>query len=221
MYTKVTVIPDDSTITVDGHALTFPFTASPEVHAIQWKNGKGHIEYTTGAINRALGQEHFAAEVLPFVQLWEMEKARIEEEERRQREAAERPPTLEEARAAKLARIAVETESAIIAGFDYTVEGRTYHFSYDIVDQGNFTKTALSAALAHMGGDAAWRQSWRGWQPDPNGQIVPHILSFDAPAFLALATYAGKEHQERCMAAGWLRQEAAAAAQSPEELEGV
>ncbi len=219
MYTpQVTVIPADGTIIVDGVPLCFPFAAPPDVHALQWKNGTGHIEYTTGAINKVLLEGDYTTVVLPFVWLWEAEKNRTEEEERRREEDAKRPPTLEEARAAALARVSAEMESAILGGFNYTVAGMVYHFSYDLVDQGNFTKAALAAALAQMQGETAWRQPWRGWLAAAGGQAVPRVLSFDAAAFLALALYAGKEHQEKCMAEGWVRQEAVLAAQSVEEL---
>ena len=218
MYTHVTVIPADGTIIVDGVALCFSFPALPDLHAVQWKNGAGHIEYTTGAINKLLLEGDYTTEVLPFVRLWEVEKNRIEEEERRREEDAKCPPTLEEARAATLARVNAEMEYTILGGFDYTVAGVVYHFSYDLVDQGNFTKAALSAALAQMQGETAWRQPWRGWLAVAGGQAVPRVLSFDAAAFLALTLYAAKEHQEKCMAEGWVRQEAALAAQSVEEL---
>ena len=47
-------------------------------------------------------------------------------------------PTLEELKAAKKARIDAETSAAILAGFDYAVDGVNYHFSYALDDQQNF-----------------------------------------------------------------------------------
>ena len=43
--------------------------------------------------------------------------------------------TLNELKEEKKAQIDAEASAAILAGFDYTVDGVTYHFSYDAFDQ--------------------------------------------------------------------------------------
>ncbi|MFR5645463.1 MAG: hypothetical protein ACLUDQ_02930 [Bilophila wadsworthia] len=60
-------------------------------------------------------------------------------------------PTLEELKAAKKARIDAETSAAILAGFDYAVDGVTYHFSYDAFDQQNFADTANVCIMKQSG----------------------------------------------------------------------
>ena len=60
----------------------------------------------TDDLNHPLTSVDYAQDVAPFVELWEAEKARLEAE-------AQRPPTLEEAKAAKLAEINAVADKAI------------------------------------------------------------------------------------------------------------
>lgn len=76
----VTVVPADHLILVDGAPLYFPFDAPADLHALQWHNGAGHLEYTNGAPNRELLEADYPAHVAPYVALWEKEKARLESE---------------------------------------------------------------------------------------------------------------------------------------------
>ena len=96
-------------------------------------------------------------------------------------------PTLEELKAAKKARIDAETSAAILAGFDYAVNGVTYHFSYDAFDQQNFSDTA-NVCLMRQAGMPGLPDSviWNAYTV-PDDELVR--LTFDAPGFLAL--YAG------------------------------
>lgn len=55
-------------------------------------------------------------------------------------------PTLEELKIAKKAQIDAETSAAILSGFDYAVDGVTYHFSYDAFDQQNLRIRRTSAS---------------------------------------------------------------------------
>lgn len=80
MQNHVTVIPQDKTILIDGQGLRFDFTAPADLHALQWHEGAGHIEYNDGQPNRPLGTADYAAEVAPFVAKWQAEKDRLEEE---------------------------------------------------------------------------------------------------------------------------------------------
>ena len=90
MKQHVTVIPSDRVIIVEGAALFFDFAAPSNLHALQWHGGQGHMEFTDD-LNHPLTGQDYADDVLPFVQLWEAEKARQEAE-------ANRPPTLAEAK---------------------------------------------------------------------------------------------------------------------------
>ena len=79
MRTHVTVVPSDRLIIVDGTPLQFGFTAPANLHAVQWHEGRGEMEWTDD-INHPLTPADYAEDVAPFVALWEAEKARIEEE---------------------------------------------------------------------------------------------------------------------------------------------
>ncbi|MCD8350090.1 MAG: hypothetical protein LUC93_05690 [Planctomycetaceae bacterium] len=125
-------------------------------------------------------------------------------------------PTLADVKAARIDSTDARTVELILAGFDYQVSDVFYHFGYSLEDQGNFTKAALSAALAMIQGNVDYRQSWRGWTGG-----VPHTLSFTATEFVALATYAGKTHQENCLASGWAITERIRNAATVEEVESI
>ncbi len=105
MREHVTVVPTDRLIRVDGIPLRFDFAAPGSLRALQWHGGSGHMEWTDD-LNHPLTSVDYAQDVAPFVELWEAEKARLEAE-------AQRPPTLEEAKAAKLAEINAVADKAI------------------------------------------------------------------------------------------------------------
>ena len=75
---QVTVVPSDHLIIVDGAALVFPFDAPTNLHALQWRGGTGHTEWTDGP-NQPLTAEDYDEQVAPFVKLWQDEKARLEQ----------------------------------------------------------------------------------------------------------------------------------------------
>ena len=79
MRTHVTVVPSDRLIIVDGTPLQFGFTAPANLHAVQWHEGRGEMEWTDD-INHPLMPGDYAEDVAPFVALWEAEKARLDEE---------------------------------------------------------------------------------------------------------------------------------------------
>ncbi len=101
----ITVIPADAIVIVDGAALRFDFTAPENLHALQWRGDAGHMEFTDGP-NRTLAAEDYERVVAPYLALWEAEKKRLEAE------TADRPPTLEEAKAAKLAEVMAAYQAA-------------------------------------------------------------------------------------------------------------
>ena len=74
----VTVVPSDSLIIVDGKALVFPFDAPTNLHALQWRGDTGHTEWTDGP-NKPLTAEDYDEQVVPYVKLWQAEKARLEQ----------------------------------------------------------------------------------------------------------------------------------------------
>lgn len=109
MKQHVTVIPSDRLIIVDGASLRFAFDTPADLHALQWHEGRGEMEWTDD-INHPLTPADYADDVAPFVALWETEKARLDAE-------ANRPPTLEQAKTAKISEIRVAFAVAEAGGY--------------------------------------------------------------------------------------------------------
>ena len=93
----ITVIPEDKAVIVDGVCLSFDFPAPENLHALQWRGDAGHMEFADRP-NQTLTAEEYAEVVAPYLALWEAEKKRLEAE-------VDQPPTLDEARAAKLVEV--------------------------------------------------------------------------------------------------------------------
>ena len=74
---KVSIIPSDKTIIVDGQALTFDYDIDPTIHALQWDGDSGEIEYKDGTAN-----EQFTDSTLvdSLVSAYEDEVERLEAE---------------------------------------------------------------------------------------------------------------------------------------------
>ena len=72
---RLTVIPSDSVIILDGEVLKFPFVALPNLHAIQWHDTYGYIEYIGGKQVKTVD----LADVQGFVTAFNAEKARLAE----------------------------------------------------------------------------------------------------------------------------------------------
>lgn len=79
---RVTVVPADRLVIVDGQALTFDFNAPERMHALQWDGKQGHIEWLgyghEPPRNELLAADSYSERVMPYVRLWEEEKARLE-----------------------------------------------------------------------------------------------------------------------------------------------
>lgn len=73
MIINLTVIPDDRFISVDGQGLVFDYPAAANIHAIQWHNGSGHVEFSDELTPNLIiqGQEDYEQYVRPYVQMWE------------------------------------------------------------------------------------------------------------------------------------------------------
>jgi hypothetical protein len=74
---KVSIIPSDKIIIVDGQALTFDYDIDPTIHALQWDGNSGEIEYNDGIAN-----EQFTDSTLvdSLVSAYEDEVERLEAE---------------------------------------------------------------------------------------------------------------------------------------------
>lgn len=78
MISRVTVVPADHLVIVDGEALVFSYPAPKNMHALQWTNNAGHIEWKDGP-NQPLEAADYEHQVAPFVVFWKDEKARREQ----------------------------------------------------------------------------------------------------------------------------------------------
>lgn len=107
---QVTVVPADHLIIVDGAALVFTYVAPENLHALQWRGGTGHTEWTDGP-NKPLTAEDYDEQVVPYVKLWQAEKARLEK--KAAEEAAAR--ALPDAKSAKQNEIQNGYDAALAA----------------------------------------------------------------------------------------------------------
>lgn len=86
MEKDVTVVPADNIIIVNRKLLHFDFSpieGHESMHALQWHDGKGAIEYEDVTKRLELTKENYAGHVQPYVTLWQAEKARIDGENER------------------------------------------------------------------------------------------------------------------------------------------
>lgn len=140
-------------------------------------------------------------------------------------------PTLDEAKAAAIARIDKETSEAILAGFEYEIDPGTgspeaLHFSYDNFDQQNFADSANVALLSLNASPQAERlpasvtwNAYRNHTPEGGGELVR--LTLDPQGFLALYTGGALAHKAAKMEEGGRRKAAVAAAETVEDVEAV
>ena len=80
---RVTVVPSDKLIIVNKEPLRFDYQAPDDLHALQWHDGSGHLEFTDHRPNEPLTMEDYTEKVLPYVRLWEAEKIRLADETRK------------------------------------------------------------------------------------------------------------------------------------------
>ena len=126
--------------------------------------------------------------------------------------------SIEELKADKVSQIDAETSAAILAGFDYIINGTSYHFSYDSFDQQNFSDTANMCQLALSGTEGLPTSvTWNSYLAD--GTLVQHI--FDTQSFLILYTAGAMQHKATQMAIGGQRKAAVLAATTVEEVEAI
>ena len=136
-------------------------------------------------------------------------------------------PTLEEAKDGKLRQIDAETSAAIVAGFDYEVDGEILHFAYDTNDQQNFADTANMVNFSLKGIPGVPESiPWNGWkiERDEDGTEISRSLvrlDLDANAFLALYMQGAMMHKAGLMERGGQRKAHVEAATTLEELEAI
>jgi len=130
-------------------------------------------------------------------------------------------PTFEEIKTAALSRIDSATSAAILAGFEYTIDGESLHFSYDSFDQQNFADSANVATLSLSGIEGlpqsvTWN-AYRHYTLETGGELIR--LTLDPQAFLALYTSGALAHKAAQMEIGGQRKTAVEVAKTVEEIE--
>ena len=78
---RVTIVPADSLVIVDGRGLNVSLTLPGHVHAIQWDDLTGWVEHNDGTPNTQVSQAEYYALIAPALAAWEVA-----------REAADTPP---------------------------------------------------------------------------------------------------------------------------------
>ncbi len=145
---RVTVVPADRLIIVDGEALHFDYPAPASLHALQWDGEQGHMEWTDD-YNMALDASLYDEEVAPFVALWGVEKARLAAEA----EAAEAARLAEyNSETARYARLRAERDRRV-AATDYLIMP-----DYPLGDDAKAAVSAYRQALRDLPaqGGAPW-----------------------------------------------------------------
>lgn len=128
---------------------------------------------------------------------------------------------ISELRTAALSRIDSVTSTAILAGFDYTINGETLHFSYLAEDQQNFSDTFNGVAMKKLMGVKELPETidWNGWKnptPESKGELI--VLTLTPESFIALYTQGAFVHKQTHLEIGKQRKKAIEAATSAEEI---
>ena len=125
-------------------------------------------------------------------------------------------PTLTELIQKETKKVDFVTSVTILSGFDYTINGTVYHFSFGVEDQSNFIQESVraAAAAATPEGKSAYRAYWRGHKADG----TTDTLEFTYEEFMALLMYCGT-NKSNILASGWTKKGQLEACKTKLELE--
>lgn len=131
---------------------------------------------------------------------------------------------IEEARTAALSSIDFATSKAILAGFEYEIEGETLHFSYNHDDQQNFSDTFNGIAMKKLMGIENLPETidWNGWRnhnTNFKGELV--VLTLTPDDFLNLYTQGALVHKQTHLEIGKQRKKAVENASSVDEINNL
>lgn len=116
-------------------------------------------------------------------------------------------PTISELIAKEVAKMDEITSIRILAGFDYEIDGKLYHFGYRLDDQINFSQMNTAAVLAMQ--SAATGSPVEGinsdmlieWQGHADG--TSYTLKLTPLQFVTLSN-AGGNHNKKMLGEGWV-----------------
>lgn len=152
---RLSVIFDDQRVVLNGLAYNVTLPDEPEIHAIQWLADAGEIEFRDPLVpNQAIDDP---AIVAPYQALWQA--AHI---------AANPPPTFEDRKAAKQAKINATRDLRVDKGFlfaGYRIQSRPS-------DRENIANLGLDARDAVAKGAVAGDYFWHPQFPDGFGFIT-------------------------------------------------
>ena len=110
----------------------------------------------------------------------------------------------------KLKDIDADTSASIQAGFEYVIDGASYHFSYDMFDQQNFSDSANMVNLIQSGVTGLPQSTpWNAYKNGTSvnsGELTQLVL--DATTFIGLYTAGALAHKSACLAVGAARKTA-------------
>ncbi len=215
MAYQVTAVPSDRLIIVDGEALIFDYVAPhAHMHALQWQHTNGHMEFSNAPSGACTYED-----AMPYITLWEEEKARRQ---------VTVPPTLEEAKEAKIAEIDGIAAAKITAGFwyeDATLMEQPLHFSFGMDDQSNFNAAMNGANLyliSQVNGQRAVVPNsidWNGYMDEAH--MVIQALTFNAEQFIAFWGHAETIHKNGILTQGRSLKEQVTQSTTVQEVQGI
>lgn len=171
---RVTVVPSDSCVIVDGDMLSdLSLPSAPGVHAIQWYGSYGVIEKTSGAPERISDESAIA----PFVAAWQARRDEIDN--------PPPPPALTLAEAKSAAKAAVKRTRDRIETQGFSYLGRLFDSDERSVQR--ITAAALTAQVIGSGFAIEWTAA------DNSAVALDQATMLGMPA--ALAMHANALHQ--------------------------
>ena len=108
MYDQIAIIPVANQILVNGKVHRFKFDCraihqkNTGLHAIQWKDGEGWIEWQNLTAEQISGVEAYAENCQYYADLWDAEEAKAKKEEAERQAEANRIYNLPEERAKRI-----------------------------------------------------------------------------------------------------------------------
>ena len=162
---RVTVVPPDGFIAVDGVFLTFNYDAPEGLHALQWSGEAGHTEWENGP-NKPLTVADYEEQVAPYVALWQAEQERLEKEAAAAEAARLAQYNSEEAR---FERLRAERDKRI-AATDYLLMT-----DYPISEEDKAAVQTYRQALRDL--PAQKGSPWDGGESETPWPQVPAVLS--------------------------------------------
>lgn len=192
----VTIIPDDSLVTVDGRTFTSINMAGFEnIHAVQWYGDRGEVEFK--AVGGVRPANALITSLDPFnglVQQWSA-----------LRDAADAPPTLEQLKEIKRSEIRKDRDISIAGGVVFN----NVAFDSDQRSRDNLTgAVAAFTAGVPLPANFVWRSA--------DNQNIP----MDMPSLVGLAATV-VSHVNTQYAISWQRKAAVDAATTPAEVESA